>query len=82
MAHPFNPLSQADALSPVWKSRIKPQLVARLDELRTELEKPSNTDASTASLRGKIAVLKEILALERDPVAEARRHAAALQNDE
>jgi len=58
-------LTQAEAQSPIWR-KLKMQLAARRDELRDSLEQPQ-TDEATASLRGKCALIREILALEADP---------------
>jgi hypothetical protein len=71
----------AQAREPVWRLIIKPALIARLEEYRYELERQTNTDASTASLRGKCQMLREILALETDP-DKARRFNAAMHHDE
>lgn len=81
MATAFTPLTQAQAVDPLWRRAIKPQLALRLEELRAQLESPSTPPDSTASLRGRIALLKELLALETDRAAQARRQAAE-SNDE
>lgn len=68
MASPHLPpasLTQAEAQSPAWR-KLKQQLAARRDELRDSLEQQL-TDEATASLRGKCALIREILALEADP---------------
>ena len=72
----FRPLTQAQAIEHAWTRAIKPQLLERLEDLRTALESTTCTPDSTASLRGRIALIKELLALETDP-AKARRPQAA-----
>ena len=74
----FKHLTQAQAIDPAWKLSLKPQLTLRLEQLRDELERPNVTPERTASLRGNIALLKELLALETDQ-ATARRRQAAMQ---
>lgn len=72
----FTPLTPAQAIDHAWSRAIKPQLRLRLSDLRTALESTTCTPESTASLRGRIALLKELLALETDP-AKARRQIPA-----
>lgn len=81
MASPLTQFTQAQAQEPLWRRLLKPQLMARLEEYRTELERPTSNAESTASLRGKVALIREILALETDP-ATARRQPAASHPDE
>lgn len=59
-------LTRQERASELWK-KLHTHLGARIEALRTELEKPANDVERTASLRGKIAVLREIQALERVP---------------
>lgn len=42
-------------------------LATRIEEVRDELEKPANNPERTASLRGKVAALREIQALTQGP---------------
>ena len=82
MAMPLPILTSAQTHDPVWRSFIKPALIARLEEYRSELERSTNTDASTASLRGKCQLLREILALETDPEKARRLKAAEFQGEQ
>jgi len=56
------PLQPSDLHTPTWL-RLRAHLTARLDELRVQLEKDSPPDV-TARLRGRIAEVKELLALQ------------------
>ena len=59
-------LTRHERTGELWK-KLHEHIGARIEALRTELEKPANDAERTASLRGKIAVLREIQALERAP---------------
>lgn len=58
----------ADALNTrCWKD-VEQQMRTALAALREQLESPTNTDAATASLRGQIRLLKNMLAqFQADP---------------
>lgn len=56
-------LTPADRESPLWKM-LRDDMARRLDEFRTQLEQVKLTDAETASLRGKISLLRELLSLD------------------
>ncbi len=57
-------LSRGDLNSPAW-TRIEGHLKERLAEYRRQNDDPTGAldDKATAALRGRIAMLKEILAL-------------------
>lgn len=76
----FTRLTAADRQTPLWR-RLRQELIAEVEILRTDLEKVQ-TDATTASIRARLMLLREILALEKDPVPTAPRDHRALQSDE
>ena len=59
-------LSRHERASDLWR-KLYEHVDTRIEELRNELEKPANDSERTASLRGKIAVLREIQALAKGP---------------
>jgi hypothetical protein len=62
----MNPLTPHDKASSAWV-RIKQHLEARLVTLRTQNDK-TMPEAETENLRGRIAEVKELLALDKDEV--------------
>lgn len=60
-------LLKRDFKSDTWE-RLATRIRAQLEIHRDELESRTNTEATTAALRGRISSLREILALERAPV--------------
>ena len=65
MTDPFK-LSQTDRMSPIWLS-IERHLHERLSQLRQQNDATLPTEA-TEKLRGRIAQIKEILALAQDRI--------------
>lgn len=57
-------LSDTDKLSPVWIA-MKKYLEERIESMRCKLENESLTEIQTAALRGRIAEMRGILALEK-----------------
>lgn len=57
----MKPLAQVDRTSPTWL-RVKEQLEERLAELRAQNDKTA-TEAQTEKLRGRIAEVKDLIAL-------------------
>ena len=58
-------LSAGDKLSPVWVV-LKKHAAERLESLRAKLENESLSEVQTASLRGRIAEVRALLALENE----------------
>lgn len=63
MTEPFT-LRPHEAADPLWV-RLKAHLEARLLEARAQNDNPQLDAAATAALRGRIAVLKGLIALDR-----------------
>ena len=59
-------LNDADKLSPVWIA-LKKYSLERMESLRSKLENEGLTEAQTASLRGRVAEIRALLALEKEP---------------
>lgn len=57
-------LNAQQANSPTWLF-LREHMTKALDGLRTDLENPKLTVEQTASVRGKIVVLRDLLALEK-----------------
>ena len=57
-------LSDTDKLSPVWVA-MKKYLEERVESMRCKLENEALTESQTAALRGRLAELRGILALEK-----------------
>lgn len=76
----FTRLTSADRQTPLWR-RLRQELIAEVEILRTDLEKVQ-TETTTASIRSRLMLLREILALERDPATTAPRDLRALLSDE
>lgn len=72
MLRGVTPLTPADRQSALWR-RLKSEFTTELELLRTDLER-TQSEATTASIRTRLQLLREILALERDPATTARRH--------
>ena len=62
-------MSQIDTTHPVWLA-LKRQTLARIEELRLQLEKPQGPD-ETNQIRGRIAELRKML---RDVEPPQRDH--------
>lgn len=65
------PLTPADRESPLWLG-LRDEMARRLEEYRTQLESVKTTDAETASLRGKISLIREFLSLDKPASVSAR----------
>lgn len=61
---------QRDFCTPEW-DRLKDHIEQRLAAHRTALEAPTTDDQTARILRGRIAELKALLALETAPAPEA-----------
>lgn len=59
-------LSVAEAHTPLWM-RLRAHMQGRLDSLRAMNDSPALNDIQTATLRGQIQCLKELLDLENTP---------------
>lgn len=73
-------LRKADFRTDAWK-RVRLEIEAELAKARERLESFENTEASTAQLRGKIAALKNMLALEKAPAADPRQAGTRVDDD-
>lgn len=61
-------LTDEERGSPAWRS-LKAKFEARLEKMRRDNDNPNLTDVETATLRGHIACLKAVLALDKPPLA-------------
>lgn len=59
-------LTEAERTSPAWLS-MKAKFQARLEKLRLRNDDPTLTEMETATLRGRIQCLKEVLSLDKVP---------------
>jgi hypothetical protein len=59
-------LTDEERRSPVWR-RLRNHMRERLERLREKNDGESQTEVSTAVLRGQIKCLKGLIALEDDP---------------
>jgi hypothetical protein len=59
-------LTRDDRTSPVW-ARLKDRLEKKLEALRKANDNPKLTDVETATLRGHLKCLKEVIALGNEP---------------
>lgn len=69
--HLLPPIFAKDFDSDAWR-RIKARVEGRIEQLRDDLEARTNTEGSTEATRGRIAALRELLALEKAPATEPR----------
>lgn len=69
-------LTPADRESALWKT-LRDDLERRKEEFRTQLESVKLTDAETASLRGKLALIRELLGLDQPAPVPASAHTKA-----
>lgn len=63
-------LDRADFNGPTW-FRLETHVRARIAKLREDNDRPQNSEQQTATLRGRILELKELLALAAAPAHEA-----------
>ncbi|HET8727584.1 MAG TPA: hypothetical protein VFO41_08760 [Alphaproteobacteria bacterium] len=61
-------LTDEERASGAWRA-LKAKFEAILDRKRKENDNPNLTDVETATLRGHIACLKAVLALDKPPLA-------------
>lgn len=64
-----DPLDRRDFNGATW-ARLETYLRARIADLRQQNDRPQNTEQQTATLRGRILELKELLALPQAAPAE------------
>lgn len=62
--------SEIDPTSETWAA-VKAYAIERRQHLGLKLESIGNSETDTAVLRGRIAALKDLLALEKDPAEAA-----------